>query len=215
VLAALAAEASPGEYAAVERLLGGPLSALAGIRRIPVAKIDAAPLTSREIGDRLRELPVRQETEFHVAWAADQLGARMSLETLASNIGDLWFPAMDDIICVLPSGGNLTVLVLDHEELITLSTVTPPAAEGGHPDASGNPLSVRQARLLAVVAEGDGNWDARRIDLTADARYGPGERTVLQELQALQRLGLVTRDDSRSGAGGRWAVTAAARPYLR
>jgi hypothetical protein len=36
---------------------------------------------------------------------------------------------------------------------------------------------------------------------------------VLRELEALQQLGLVTRDDSRSGVGGRWKVTATARPY--
>jgi hypothetical protein len=80
---------------------------------------------------------------------------------------------------------------------------------------NGAPVSGRQARLLAVVAEGDGDWDARRIDLTVSVRHGPGEGTVLQELQELQRLGLVTRDDSRSGAGGRWTLTAAARPYIR
>jgi hypothetical protein len=76
------------------------------------------------------------------------------------------------------------------------------------------PVSDRQVKLLAVVAEGDGNWDARRIDLTVDARYGPGQGTVLAELQALQRLGLVTQDDTRSGIGGRWQVTATARPYI-
>jgi hypothetical protein len=76
-------------------------------------------------------------------------------------------------------------------------------------------VSDRQIKLLAVVAEGDGDWDARRIDLTADARYGPGDGTVLQELEALQKLGLVVRDDSRSGVGGRWSVTAIARPYIQ
>ena len=75
-------------------------------------------------------------------------------------------------------------------------------------------LSDRQVRLLAIVAEGGGNWDARRIDLTASARYGPGEGTVLQELEALQQLGLIARDDSRSGVGGRWKVTAAAPPHI-
>ena len=80
---------------------------------------------------------------------------------------------------------------------------------------SDTPLSARQIKLLAVVAEGCGDWDARRIDLTVDARYGPGEGTVLQELEALQRLGLVARDDSRSGVGGRWKVTATARPYIQ
>lgn len=80
---------------------------------------------------------------------------------------------------------------------------------------SDTPLSDRQIKLLAVVAEGGGDWDARRIDLTIDARYGPGERTVLHELEALQQLGLVVRDDSRSGVGGRWKVTITARPYIR
>jgi hypothetical protein len=80
---------------------------------------------------------------------------------------------------------------------------------------SETPLSERQVKLLAVVAEGGGDWDARRIDLTVDARYGPGEGTILQELEALQRLGLVVRDDSRSGVGGRWNVTATARPHIQ
>jgi hypothetical protein len=79
----------------------------------------------------------------------------------------------------------------------------------------GTPVSDRQARLLTIVAEGGGDWDARRIDITVNVRFGPGEGTVLQELEALQRLGLVVRDDSRSGAGGRWSVTAAARPYIQ
>lgn len=77
------------------------------------------------------------------------------------------------------------------------------------------PLSDRQIKLLAVVAEGGGDWDARRIDLTINSRYGPDEGTVLQELQALQRLGLAVRDDSRSGVGGRWKVTDTARPYTQ
>jgi hypothetical protein len=80
---------------------------------------------------------------------------------------------------------------------------------------SGAPVSDRQVRLLAVVAEGGGDWDARRIGLAVDARFGPGEGTVLQELEVLARLGLVIRDDSRSGVGGRWMVTDAARPHIR
>jgi len=80
---------------------------------------------------------------------------------------------------------------------------------------SDTPLSDRQVKLLAVVAEGDGDWDARWIDLTVNSRYGPGDATVLRELEALQQLGLVVRDDSRSGVGGRWKVTDTARPYIR
>jgi hypothetical protein len=213
-LAALAVEGSHGEFAAVESLLGGSFSGLGEIRRNPVARIDAAGLVGQEVRDWLCRLPLGQDSEVQVAWIADRLGARMSFAMFASNVSDLWYPAMDDIVCVLRSAGNLAVLVLDHEELITLSSVRPPAAEGGHPGTDDAPVTDRQLRLLAVVAEGGGDWDARRIDLTVDSRYGPGEGTVLRELEALQRLGLVARDDSRSGAGGRWRVTAAARPHL-
>ena len=80
---------------------------------------------------------------------------------------------------------------------------------------SDTPLSNWQVKLLAVVAEGGGDLDARQIDLRVSSRYGPGEMTMLRELEALQRLGLVIRDDSRSGVGGRWKVTATARPYIQ
>jgi hypothetical protein len=79
VLAALSAEASSGEFTAVERLLGGSFSGLAEIRR--------------------------------------------TLGTLAASIGDLWFPAMDDIAAVLPTDSSLVVVVLDHEEIMTFSIV--------------------------------------------------------------------------------------------
>jgi hypothetical protein len=49
----------------------------------------------------------------------------MSFETFTAHIDDLWFPAMDDIVAVLHSDSSLMVLVLDHEELITLSAVNP------------------------------------------------------------------------------------------
>jgi hypothetical protein len=130
VLAALAIEASPGEFAAVESLLGGSFSGLAEIRRNPVAKIDAVDLTSQEVRDWLSGLPIGEHAELHVAWIADRLGARMSFETFAANVDDLWFPAMDDIVSVLQSDSSLMVLVLDHEELITLSSVNYRANEG-------------------------------------------------------------------------------------
>jgi hypothetical protein len=75
-------------------------------------------------------------------------------------------------------------------------------------------LSDRQLKLLGIVAEGGGDWDARWIDITIDARHGPGETTVLRELEALACLGLVRRDNSRSGVGGRWNVTDAAALYV-
>lgn len=117
-------KASPDEFTAVENLLGGSFSGLAEIRRNPIAKIDAADLTGQEVRDWLSALPIEQHAELN-AWIADRLGARITFETLAANIDDLWFPAMDDIVCALNSGSRLMVLVLDHEELITLSSVDP------------------------------------------------------------------------------------------
>ena len=121
VLAALAARAGPDEFAAAESLLGGSFSGLAEIRRNPVARVDAAGLTCQEVRDWLRGLPVGPDAELHVAWAAERLGARMSFEVFTAHLDDLWFPAMDDIVAVLHPGGQVMVLVLDHEELITLS----------------------------------------------------------------------------------------------
>lgn len=127
VLAALAVEASPGEFTAVERLLGGSFTRLAEIRRDPIAEIDAVDLTGQDVRDWLSALPIEQHTELQVAWIADRLGAKMSFETFAANVDDLWFPAMDDIVTVLHSGSRLMALVLDHEELITLSNLDPRA----------------------------------------------------------------------------------------
>jgi len=76
-------------------------------------------------------------------------------------------------------------------------------------------LSDWQVNLLTVVADGGGDLDARQIDLRVTSRHGPGEKNMLRELEALQELGLVVRDDSRSGVGGRWNVTPDARPYLQ
>jgi hypothetical protein len=125
VLAALAVEASPGEFTAVESLIGSSFSELPDTRRHAVAKINAADLTGQEVRDWLSALPIEQHAELNVAWIADRLGARISFETFTDNIDDLWFPALDDIVCVLRSGTQLMALVLDHEELITLSGVDP------------------------------------------------------------------------------------------
>lgn len=125
VLDGLAVEARRDEFAAVENLLRGSFPGLAEIRRHPVAGIDAADLTGQEVKDWLSVLPIDPHAELNVAWTADRLGARMNFETFTANIDDLWFPAIDDIVCVLHSGSQLMVLVLDHEELITLSNVDP------------------------------------------------------------------------------------------
>ena len=222
VLAALAVQASPGDFAAAERLLGGSFSGLADIRRNPVATIDAIELTGQEVTDQLSALPIGHGAELHVAWIAERLGARMSFATFAANAGDLWFPAMDDIACVLSSAGQLLVLVLDHEELITLSRLgaSPAARYPGHAghkrgvrDGWPGSLDARFLALLALVRDGTGLRDARQLDLLISARFRPREgRTVLDELIELERRGFVRR--AAGGTGYRWAVTDAGSEAL-
>ena len=76
-------------------------------------------------------------------------------------------------------------------------------------------LTERQVEVLRIVALGNGEWDARRIDLAVDYRLGPGVSTVLAELEELGRLGFLVRDDSRGGMGGRWSVSSAGLIYIK
>jgi hypothetical protein len=146
VLAALSVEASTGEFAVVESLVGGSFSGLSEAGRKPGARIDAVDLTSGEIRDWLSGLPIGQQVEVRVAWIAERLGARMSFETFAASIDDLWYPAMDDVVCVLHSDGHRMVLVLDHEELITFSIMN--SCE----DAGGEGLLANRGRADSAAA---------------------------------------------------------------
>lgn len=99
VLAELGAGASPCGFSVVESLLGGSWSGLSDVRGDPAASADAADLTSGEVTQWISGLPVGPGVEIHVAWIPDRIGARMSLETFAANIGDLWFPETTSSAC--------------------------------------------------------------------------------------------------------------------
>lgn len=70
----------------------------------------------------------------------------------------------------------------------------------------------RELRLLAVVGEGEGRWDARWIDVTTSIRHGPSDIGVHHELVALEAKGLVSVRDG--GTGGRWGLSPAGRDVL-
>jgi hypothetical protein len=38
-----------------------------------------------------------------------------------TNLGDLWLPAMDDVVVLLETSEAFDVLVIDHEERLTFS----------------------------------------------------------------------------------------------
>lgn len=123
VLAALAVEASRGEYQAADDRLGMSLGRLPGIRREPAAEVNGSGLMPSEVRQWLARLPARPDEEAAVVWVADRIGARMTFGTFVSNLDDLWFPAMDDVVVLLDSREALDVLILDHEERITFSHV--------------------------------------------------------------------------------------------
>lgn len=65
----------------------------------------------------------------------------------------------------------------------------------------------QRRRILGVVAEGLGQYDARRIDIIHSGRGGRAEGTVLQELERLQAAGLVDRRPDPRSFGDRWEIT--------
>jgi hypothetical protein len=173
------------------------------------------PPSRHEVRDQQSGLPIGQDAELHVAWIAERLGTRMSFATFAANADDPWFYAMDDIACVLYSDSQLLVVVLDHEELTTLSRLGASQA-ARHPGHAGHKRRVRNGwpgsldarflALLALVRDGTALRDARQLDLLISARFRPREgRTVLDELNELEHRGFILR--AAGGTGYRWAVT--------
>jgi len=76
------------------------------------------------------------------------------------------------------------------------------------------PPTEREIHILSIVAAGNGNSDARRIDIDMSLLFEGIDTTMLKELHTLREAGYVTQELGRGGPGGRWAVTPAALPYL-
>jgi hypothetical protein len=111
----------------------------------------------------------------------------MSFATFAANAGDLWFRAMDDIACVLYSAGQLMILVLDHEELITLSRLGASQA-ARHPGHAGQKRRVRDS--------GPGSLDVRFRAINSG-----NERslTVTHSVGAHKGFGACEEEEGRPG----------------
>lgn len=124
VLASLAVEPNRYECEAVENQLSGSFAGLAAIRRDSISEIDASELVPSEIREWLGGLPIDRDADIQVAWITDRLGARMSFSTFTDNVDDLWFPAMDDVVVVVNTGGATDILVLDHEERFTFTRLS-------------------------------------------------------------------------------------------
>ncbi|MFD5104796.1 hypothetical protein [Streptomyces cinereoruber] len=54
------------------------------------------------------------------AWPADGIATRMTAERLLSSLDDLWYPAMDVLVVLHEDANGTSVLVLDHEERLTV-----------------------------------------------------------------------------------------------
>jgi len=77
-------------------------------------------------------------------------------------------------------------------------------------DSWPDPLDIA---LLRVVGQGEGQYDARRIDLNYSAHHPPKGSTILERLKGLERAGFVERLTAE-GVGGRWGLTAAGAACL-
>ncbi|MDT3446776.1 hypothetical protein [Pseudofrankia sp. BMG5.37] len=112
------------EYQEIENLLGGSFQRLSELRSDPDIEHDVSELAGPELGTWLASLPVDRDVDVRVAWLADRIGARMTWSTFVDHVSDLWYPSMDDVV-ILADANRL--LVLDHEERLTLSRLAFPS----------------------------------------------------------------------------------------
>ncbi|MFB7025345.1 MULTISPECIES: hypothetical protein [unclassified Streptomyces] len=55
-----------------------------------------------------------------VAWPSDRVAVKITGAQLVATIDDLWYPGMDDLVVVCPAGNPTKVVVLDHEEQLSV-----------------------------------------------------------------------------------------------
>ncbi|OHV41259.1 hypothetical protein BCD49_06960 [Pseudofrankia sp. EUN1h] len=123
MLHSIGVASDPDEYQETERGLGGSFRQLSELRSDPDIERDVSELAGPQLGTWLASLPVGRDVDVRVAWPVDRIGARMTWSTFVDHVSDLWYPSMDDVVILIEAN---RLLVLDHEERITLSHLTSP-----------------------------------------------------------------------------------------
>lgn len=121
-LAALAVEPTHDVYQSVMDEIGGSCERLSRTRRQAFVQVDASEFDVASLRSWLTDLAgISADAIVRVAWTADRVGVEMRFGDFADRVDDLWYPAMDDVVAVLDRGRHLDVLLIDHEERITLT----------------------------------------------------------------------------------------------
>ncbi|MFI9746713.1 hypothetical protein [Streptomyces sp. NPDC052494] len=120
-LAALGAENDPDLLVEAMRVIGGSWSELPQVRRSAETTTDVSDMTASALQTCLAAALDDFRSTVVAAWPADRVAARVSAEKLITAIDDLWYPAMDDLVVISAAGDHTTVLVLDHEEQLTIT----------------------------------------------------------------------------------------------
>ncbi|MFH8625742.1 hypothetical protein ACH4A8_28300 [Streptomyces vietnamensis] len=119
-LGALGVVPDPAVLARVLLLLGGDWGELPRIRRDARFDVDVSEAGEDALRGVLASWVSPSEGSLLVAWPADRVGVAMAAAQLAGAIGELWYPAVDDLVVVQERrSGQCLVVVLDHEERLT------------------------------------------------------------------------------------------------
>ncbi|MFI8910920.1 hypothetical protein ACIGW4_04780 [Streptomyces sp. NPDC053513] len=117
----MGAEHDPELLEEALRVMGGSWAELPRVRRSAEAATDVSEMTESALQVCLAEALGDLPSTLIAVWPADRVAAGLTSEELITAIDDLWYPSMDDLVVISTAGDHTTVLVLDHEEQLTVT----------------------------------------------------------------------------------------------
>jgi hypothetical protein len=103
--------------------VGGDLSKLREVTRSSQFSLDVTDLDSVDLRRALHSEFKNTQQQVLVAWPADRTAARIDLQAVIERIDDLWYPSMDDMVIILSKPEGKQVIVLNHEERLSVTTL--------------------------------------------------------------------------------------------
>ncbi|MFC7928631.1 hypothetical protein [Streptomyces cinereoruber] len=119
-LTALGTPPDPAALEEVVRAIGGSWAELDRLRRTASTPVDVSGTTEAGLRSHLTSQLPCSTGAVKTAWPADGIATRMTTERLVSSIDDLRYPATDDLVVLHEGADGTSVLVLDHEERLTV-----------------------------------------------------------------------------------------------
>ncbi|MGW0028320.1 hypothetical protein ACWDXD_00550 [Streptomyces sp. NPDC003314] len=106
--------------AEVVRAVGGSWAELDRLRRTAGTPVDVSGLTETELRACLASQLPSRDGVVKTAWPADGIATRMTAARLITSVDALWYPSTDDLVVLREETDGTSVLVLDHEERLTV-----------------------------------------------------------------------------------------------